>query len=90
MPPYKKAEFTATSGNHADIKIYRRGNIAPMDISWENSPTEADMRESEEWLQANHETLFPGTLYAGMLSRRIEDPVQRAAAIDNLLGTGRN
>lgn len=54
--PYKIREFKASSGNCARIKIFpvQPNCTMPVDVTWDDDASEADISECNEWFLLNH------------------------------------
>lgn len=83
--PYRRMEFTATSGNKCSLRVFPPNGIRlVVDASWKDPPRDADMAECDAWLPSALDRVLV-TRIGGTFSTRIEDQDEREALIESLL-----
>jgi hypothetical protein len=89
--PYRRLEFTASSGNKCHLKVFPpKGIRLVVDAAWDEECSEADVAECNAWFPQVAQKLIPGRVIAVTLSTVIEDPDEREAVITAVLSEPAN
>jgi hypothetical protein len=59
--PYVVMEFTASSGNHCRMKVYKSDTLRPViDVTWDDPQSDTDMNEADGFFAREISKQHPG------------------------------